>query len=117
MIAKVLFVVVAVTANCTELASIEHDELFPRLELWWHNNPPSPQFKTRAVEYLEELDNRRKQNLLHLRGKNAPIPCFLPLLRLYRVTTSNNRKFKTREKEKGPKQCSQFRLCQFPWLT
>jgi hypothetical protein len=76
LIAKVLFVVVAVTVSATELASIEHDELFPRLEHWWHNNPPSAQFESRAVEYLEELDNRRKQNLLQPRGKNAPIPWF-----------------------------------------
>lgn len=63
-IARLLFVLVAVTISITDLALIEHDQLFPRLEHWWKDNPPSDKFDSKAQGLLQELDiERERENL------------------------------------------------------
>lgn len=63
----VLFVLVGVSVSVTDLASPKHDDIFPRLEHWWRNNPPSQQFADRAVELLHALDERRVRGDLEKR--------------------------------------------------
>ncbi|KKZ65602.1 hypothetical protein EMCG_08566 [[Emmonsia] crescens] len=68
-IAKSLFVIVAVTISITDLASIEHSELFPRLEHWWRSNPPSEEFDLKAQGLLQELNvERERGNIPRVRG-------------------------------------------------
>ena len=69
-IAKPLFVVVAVIISITDLASLEHTEIFPRLEIWWQNNAPSQKFESRAIELIHELDYERERGgLVHVQSK------------------------------------------------
>ena len=70
-IGKPLFVLVAVTISITDLASLEHKELFPRLEYWWQNNVPSHKFESRAIELINELEHEReKGGLIHVQRKS-----------------------------------------------
>lgn len=74
-IAKPLFVLVAVTVSVTDLASLEHRGLFPRLGNWWENHAPSQRFESRANELLRELDHESERGgLVHVQRK-----IFLPL--------------------------------------
>ena len=69
-IAKPLFVIVAVTIAITDLASLEHTEIFPRLEIWWQNNAPSQKFESRAIDLIRELDYERERGgLVHVQSK------------------------------------------------
>lgn len=43
-VAKPLVVLVAMTMSPTDLASLNHKEMCPRLEYWWQNNAPSQRF-------------------------------------------------------------------------
>ncbi|PGH05101.1 hypothetical protein AJ80_08400 [Polytolypa hystricis UAMH7299] len=70
-IAISLFVLVAVTISITDLASIDHNELFPRLKHWWINDPISEEFDLKAQGLVQELDNERKQgNLPRRKGRS-----------------------------------------------
>ncbi|QVM12269.1 hypothetical protein D8B26_006900 [Coccidioides posadasii str. Silveira] len=60
-IAKPLFVLVAVTISITDLALLDHTEIFPHLENWWQNNEPSQKFEQRASELIQELDYVRER--------------------------------------------------------
>lgn len=59
-IAKPLFVLVGVTISITDLASLDHKEVFPRLETWWQNNAPPKKFESRAIELIHELDHEKE---------------------------------------------------------
>lgn len=73
-IAKPLFVIVGTTNTITDLASLDHDEIFPRLENWWRDNPPSQKFKSRSLELFRELDNKKeREGFTHLQGKRPPL--------------------------------------------
>lgn len=73
-IGKPLFVLVAVTISITDLASLEHKELFPRLEYWWQNNVPSHKFESRAIELINELEHEReKGGLIHVQRKSLSL--------------------------------------------
>lgn len=72
-IATPLFVLVTVTVSITDLASLDHRELFPRLENWWQNNAPSQKFESRAIELIHELDHERESGgLVHVQRKIFP---------------------------------------------
>lgn len=74
-IAKPLFVLVTVTISITDLASLDHREIFPRLENWWQDNAPSQKFESRTIELIHELDYERERGgLVHVQSK-----IFLPL--------------------------------------
>lgn len=64
LIAKVLFVLVAATASITDLALLEHKELFPRLEQWWSDNLPTEKFESHATKLLEDLETKRDKGEL-----------------------------------------------------
>ncbi|CEL09843.1 hypothetical protein ASPCAL12972 [Aspergillus calidoustus] len=69
-IAEPLFVLVAVTISITDLASLDHDEIYPRLEIWWQNNEPSQKFQSRAVELIHELSHERERGgLIHVQQR------------------------------------------------
>lgn len=88
-IAKPLFVLVAVTISITDLASLDHKEIFPRLEIWWQNNEPSQKFQSRAVGLIHELDHERERGgLIHVQRKLSP-----PLIKCI-DTNSSQRKNK-----------------------
>jgi hypothetical protein len=68
-IAKSLFVVVAVTISITDLASIAHNKLFPRLQHWWRSNPPSEEFDSELLSLLQALNvERERGNILRVQG-------------------------------------------------
>ncbi|KAJ5292086.1 hypothetical protein N7478_001337 [Penicillium angulare] len=60
-IGKPLFILVAVTISISDLALLNHDEIFPRLEVWWQNNAPSEKFQSRAIELIQELDHEKER--------------------------------------------------------
>ncbi|KAJ5713145.1 uncharacterized protein N7483_010326 [Penicillium malachiteum] len=67
-IGKPLFILVAVTVSISDLALLNHDEIFPRLEVWWQNNVPSEKFKSRTIELIQELDREKERGgLAHVR--------------------------------------------------
>ena len=71
-IAKPLFVLVAVTISVSDLALLEHKELFPRLETWWENHLPSPKFQSRAIELINELDHEKERGgLIHVQNRTS----------------------------------------------
>jgi hypothetical protein len=73
-IAKPLFVIVGTTNTITDLASLDHDEIFPRLENWWRDNPPSQKFESRTLELFRELDNKKERGgFTHLQGKSCSL--------------------------------------------
>lgn len=75
-IAKPLFVLVAVTISITDLASLDHNEIFPRLENWWQNNEFSQKFQSRAIELIHELDHERERGgLKHVQRKIISFTC------------------------------------------
>lgn len=74
-IAKALFVLVAVTVSVSDLALLDHEELFPRLENWWQNHLPSQKFQSRAIELINELDHEKdKGKLIHVQRKSHSRP-------------------------------------------
>jgi hypothetical protein len=85
-IAKSLFVLVAVTVSITDLASIEHNQLFPRLEQWWKNNPVSQEFEEKAHGLLQELDDEREQGNLHRNQTIPPASLSIQVLNLFLET-------------------------------
>lgn len=66
-IAKPLFVLVTVTISISDLASLDHREIFPRLANWWQDNAPSQKFESRTIELIHELDHERERGgLVHV---------------------------------------------------
>ncbi|CAG7991582.1 unnamed protein product [Penicillium nalgiovense] len=68
-IAKPLFVLVTVTISITDLASLDHREIFPRLANWWQDNAPSQKFESRTIELIHELDHERERGLVHVQQR------------------------------------------------
>lgn len=76
-IAKALFVLVTVTVSISDLALLEHNELFPRLEEWWQSHLPSQKFQSRACELISELDHKNERGRLkHVQRKLYYRPAF-----------------------------------------
>jgi hypothetical protein len=91
-IAKPLFVLVAVTISITDLASLDHNEIFPRLENWWQNNESSQKFQSRAIELIQELDHEKERGgLKHVQRKSFPslVQCTDTVLTLLKERTKS----------------------------
>ncbi|KAH8706065.1 hypothetical protein BGW36DRAFT_393486 [Talaromyces proteolyticus] len=89
-IAKALFVLVTVTTPITDLALIEHTELFPRLEGWWDSNPPTQKFEFHAIKLLEGLDTQRDEGKLPNNRGNKKISTWRKRPRASRKTTGTH---------------------------
>lgn len=101
-IAKPLFVLVTVTISITDLASLDHREIFPRLANWWQDNALSQKFESRTIELIHELDHERERGgLVHVQRI-----VFLPLAeRIVLIFFSKERtKSRTFRKSRGVKQ-------------
>ena len=83
-IAKPLFVLVTVTVSITDLASLDHTTIFPRLENWWQNNEPSQKFKSRAIDLIHELDHERERGGLAHIQRNVSLRLTKDIILIFR---------------------------------
>jgi hypothetical protein len=103
-IAKPLFILIAVTISITDLASLDHKEIFPRLDLWWKNNVPSQKFESRAIKLINELDHERERGgLVHVQRKLFIPPKNVLMLILFKDRTKSRTLGKLRVKHKRVK--------------
>ena len=103
-IAKPLFVLVTVTISISDLASLDHREIFPRLANWWQDNAPSQKFESRTIELIHELDHERERGgLVHVQ-RIVLLPLAERIVLIFFFFLKKKKKKKTFRKSRGVKQ-------------